>query len=131
LQLAPSRILIVDDDADIRLTLTDCLEFDGYEVAQACDGLAALQALEAAPLPDVILLDLMMPRMDGREFLSRLRADARFRGVPVIVMTAAAPVPAASLGADAFLRKPFDLSRLCELVAAHCLREAALTAAGA
>lgn len=131
--LAPSHVLVVEDDPDIRLTVADCLEFDGWEVVQACDGIDALEALEAHPLPAAILLDLMMPRMDGRAFLARLRADPRFAAIPVIIMTAmtSASASASSLDAQAFLRKPFDLGELCDAIARCAGGQAELRAAGA
>jgi len=81
-------VLVVDDDADTRAALARTLASEGCRVAEAADGRAALEALEPAT-PDLILLDLVMPGMDGFEFLDALRAEPRFAGVPVIVVTAA------------------------------------------
>ncbi|HEY7117365.1 MAG TPA: response regulator [Tepidisphaeraceae bacterium] len=80
-------ILIVDDEADCRNPLTRLLQIEGYEIVQAQDGLEALQRLEEQKI-DLILLDLLMPRMDGVAFLERMRGDGRFSGLPVFLVTA-------------------------------------------
>jgi CheY-like chemotaxis protein len=82
------RILIVDDDAEHRRRLTRVLEAEGWRVAEAENGLVGLERL-AQSRPDLIVLDLMMPEMDGFEFLSELRNNALLRDVPVVVITAA------------------------------------------
>ena len=102
-------ILIVDDSDDIREIVRDFLEGEGFEVSDARDGAAGLRALEG-DLPCALILDLMMPVMDGWQVLERLRADPRTASLPVLVITAAterhlpAGVPV--------LRKPFTASRL-------------------
>jgi CheY-like chemotaxis protein len=89
--LAPYRrelpVLVVDDDLDLRALLRRMLEREGYAVAEAEDGRAALEQVRQRA-PGAILLDLMMPGMDGFEFLEELRRDEGSRGVPVIVITA-------------------------------------------
>jgi two-component system chemotaxis response regulator CheY len=80
-------ILIVDDEQDCRSPLARLLQIEGYEIAQAMDGLEALQRLEEQKT-DLILLDLLMPRLDGVGFLERMRDDARFKDVPVFLVTA-------------------------------------------
>ena len=112
------RILIVDDDRGIVGALRNILEFEGIEVAAVNDGLAGLEYLHVQPLPDLVLLDLFMPCLSGREFLERLADQARFRNLPVVIMTAASggdlmPPPGSYL---AILRKPFDLDELMEVV---------------
>jgi CheY-like chemotaxis protein/anti-sigma regulatory factor (Ser/Thr protein kinase) len=82
------RILIVDDDADTRSWLSRALEGESWQVSEAANGRLALDCLAEAP-PDLILLDLMMPEMDGFEFLTALRRHDRLRDVPVVVITAA------------------------------------------
>ena len=105
-----STVLVVDDDANIRATVRLCLESDGYAVDQAADGGAALGRIRREP-PDLILLDLSMPRMDGMDLLTRL--SQQWPRVPsrVVVMTAngsvRAAVQAIRLGASDFLEKPF------------------------
>ena len=81
------NILIVDDESDCRSPLARLLQIEGYQVAQASDGLEALQRVEEQKT-DLILLDLLMPRLDGVGFLERLRADPRFKDVPVFLVTA-------------------------------------------
>lgn len=108
-----TTVLVVDDEPTIAETLGLVLESDGYRCVVANDGQEALDVLPAVA-PAVILLDVMMPVLDGREFLRRLRADERWRHVPVIVMTAA-PSLAGNDALDrheAFFVKPFDLDRL-------------------
>ena len=80
-------VLVVDDDADVRELLRRMLESDGYAVVEAENGRAALGALRAGR-PAVILLDLMMPEMDGFEFVAELRRDEAWRTIPVVVITA-------------------------------------------
>src|ERR671936_275104 len=106
LQQAPKcRILVIDDDEGIRTALAEILELSGYDVAVAADGLEGVELLEYGLEPAAIVLDLMMPRMDGWTFLDRLRHDPRFQDLPVVVTSAvAAERPA---GADVCLQKPF------------------------
>ena len=85
-RLAPrARVLVVEDEGDLRELLGRWLETKGYEVMEAGDGEEAVELLEAGAEPDVILLDLTMPRMDGREFLEWLRASPKHRDRHVIV----------------------------------------------
>lgn len=114
-----ARILVVDDDRDVRESLHDVLEHRGYVVVQAVDGEDAIDKMRGATeLPDLILLDLMMPRMNGREFREAMVSEGRFRGVPVLVISADVDVgtKAAAMGVDAYLVKPFALRELLELV---------------
>lgn len=110
-----ARILVVDDDSDLRRSLAELLEEEGYEVSCAKDGEEALRALSGAA-PDAILLDLTMPVMDGWTFRDVQRGDSRLAAIPTVVISAAYSDPRAvqSLGAEAFLAKPFELSRLTE-----------------
>ncbi|MDB5322037.1 MAG: CheA signal transduction histidine kinase [Phycisphaerales bacterium] len=82
-----ATILIIDDEAACRNPLARLLQIEGYEITQAADGLEALQRLEERP-HDLLLLDLLMPRMDGVTFLERLRGDPRFADIPVFLITA-------------------------------------------
>jgi CheY-like chemotaxis protein len=109
------RILIVEDDADIREALAEALQEDGTEVVVATDGLDALARLGTGPIPSVILLDLRLPRLGGEEFLRELRGDPRFERVPVITMTAGS---GRADGNDivARLHKPIDVDDLREIV---------------
>src|SRR5262245_22499124 len=81
-------ILIVDDDSDLRETIREVLDDEGYETAAAGNGAEALAWLREAPLPALILLDLMMPLMDGWRFREEQLKDDRIAAIPVIVMTA-------------------------------------------
>ncbi len=111
-------VLVVDDDEQIRTVMAEILELLGYEVTVAADGQEAVDLLTVGLEPRAIVLDMMMPRMDGWTFLSTIRADPRFREVPVVVASAVAGE--CPLGADAWLQKPFDLADLDREVARLC-----------
>lgn len=117
----PARILVVDDDPDLRGSLAELLEAEGYEVSCANNGEEALDAL-AEDAPSAILLDLTMPVMDGWTFRDRQRLDPRLARIPTVVISASFSDPrsAASLGADAFLAKPFEVSQLTETLQRLC-----------
>ena len=110
-------VLIVDDDADIRDLMKIILEHEGYRVNVAADGFEALQQLQGGAHPSLILLDLMMPRMDGEQFLKEMRST-RFSGTPVIIMSghAAAQTKANELHVDFCLMKPVECSELLTTV---------------
>lgn len=113
------RVLIVEDAVDLRSLLCQLFESEGYTVAQAANGNEALAMLRAATeLPQVILLDLMMPVMDGFEFRQAQAADPRLAGIPVIVMTADGDTRAKQVRAGAVdsLRKPVEVEQLLEVV---------------
>lgn len=116
----PSRcVLVVDDDEDLRRTVTMVLAEEGYRVLEAANGAEALSRLHDGPLPDVILLDLMMPVMNGEQFRRAQRADPLLAEVPVVVMTAAgsrAVESIAALGPMRVLHKPVGLEPLLETV---------------
>ena len=123
-----ASILVVDDDASVRALLRDLLECEGHEVRLAADGFAALRAVSAAR-PDCVVLDLMMPGMDGHDVLARLRALDGGASLPVVMLTAAADDAHAwrawSGGVDLFVGKPFDtevLLRSLELLFAGAAR---------
>jgi two-component system, chemotaxis family, chemotaxis protein CheY len=105
-----SRVLIVDDAEDIQFLLSSFFKSEGYSIAEASNGVEALAYLRTtSDLPDVILLDLMMPKMDGFGFRAEQEKDSRLAGIPVIVMTADSNIQANTIkiGAKAFLKKPF------------------------
>jgi CheY-like chemotaxis protein len=109
----PARILVVDDNDALRENLAEALELEGYEVAVAEDGRAALARLEEDPPFDAVLLDLMMPGMDGRELLHRIREDPRLTALRVVITTGHTGARArAGVPADAFLTKPFGVREL-------------------
>jgi two-component system chemotaxis response regulator CheY len=111
-------ILVIDDDEGIRTALAEILELSGYAVAVAADGQEGVELLEYGLEPRAIVLDLMMPRMDGWTFLDRLRHHPRYGDVPVVVTSAV--VAERPPGADACLQKPFDVSQLDRAVARLC-----------
>jgi DNA-binding response OmpR family regulator len=112
------RILVVDDEPMVRQTLAQVLADEGYLVDVATDGTTALERVHAAR-PDAILLDLMMPGMNGRQFLQALRDDDAYKTVPVLIMTAVhgLNVNLASIGASAVVEKPFAVDELLNKVA--------------
>jgi CheY-like chemotaxis protein len=114
-------VLVVEDDPDIQQVLKFALEMAGYPVETAGDGAEAMRRLQAAP-PCLILLDLMMPVMDGWQFRAEQQRDPALAAIPVVVISADGRVPqkAASLGAAAYLRKPLDFDALVEVVRRHC-----------
>ncbi|HSP20297.1 MAG TPA: response regulator transcription factor [Myxococcaceae bacterium] len=109
------RVLIVDDDPDILDALSEILEVEGYEVQRARNGHEALRWLEQHGAPDLVLLDLMMPVMDGGEFARSLSSGAR---PPIIVLSADRNVStrAREIGALEWLAKPFELAELLAAV---------------
>lgn len=108
-------ILVVDDDPAIRSLVSDSLAFEGYEVRTAEDGFAGLRAIEALR-PDCVLLDVMMPGLDGHQVLQRIRAAEDGSTLPVVMLTAYADDANAwqawTEGVDYFLAKPFDAEEL-------------------
>jgi len=113
------RVLVVDDDDVIRQLITVNLELEGFEVATAVDGQDCLDKVGEFD-PAVITLDIMMPRLDGWEAASRLRADPRTAGVKVVLLSARAQEADLQrgdrIGVDAYLTKPFDPDELIEVV---------------
>ena len=112
------RVLVVDDDADIRTMVQLILEASGYRVATASDGADALRHLAANGPPSLILLDLMMPLMGGEEFRAEQLRDPRLASIPVVVVSARpqAAEKAARMGALACLQKPFEVEELLDVV---------------
>ena len=112
-------ILVVDDDQGAMEALSDILEYEGYRVQRAQNGLQALEDLHRTrPTPDLIILDLLMPVMDGWEFRMRQREDPELAGIPVLVVTAIAAT--AGIDAVSVLRKPVDVDALLRTVARYC-----------
>jgi CheY-like chemotaxis protein len=114
-------ILIVEDDVDIREALTQILEEEGYAVREAGNGREALELMRSGPVPALILLDLMMPVMNGWQFRAEQLKDPRIAGVPVLIISADPHVQlsADTLGVKALLRKPIALDDLLAAIAAH------------
>jgi DNA-binding response OmpR family regulator len=118
---APKRILVVDDEADVRELVVYRLRRSGYDVVEASHGEEALR-LALAEAPDLVVADVMMPRVDGYELTRRLRADEATRNIPVILLTAKAQEADVSqgfnAGADDYLKKPFNPDELVARVRA-------------
>jgi len=115
------RVLVADDDPDILTVVKINLELDGFEVDTAVDGEDAIQKATSTP-PNVIVLDIMMPRMDGLTALHRLRSQAATANIPIILLTARGlpedRVRGLELGADDYITKPFDITELAARVRA-------------
>lgn len=113
---SPPLVLVVDDDPDILDAICDILEGEGYRVARARHGLEALDRV-GEEVPSIILLDLMMPVMDGLAFATALRQRPLTRTIPIVVISADGnPQRAAALGAAGYLAKPFDIDSLLSRV---------------
>jgi CheY-like chemotaxis protein len=110
----------VEDDADLREMMAQLLSLEGFRTETVSNGRDALSYLEGGDRPDVILLDLMMPVMDGWEFRRRQVQNPSIAHVPVVVLSALDPARVSELGGTAFLKKPLDFDRLLELVRRFC-----------
>ncbi len=119
---ASHTVLIVDDDMDIRDTICTVLEHKGYRAVVASNGEEALRMLGTGDPVDLILLDMMMPVMDGWGFRNSQPHGPAFVTIPVVVLTGdgRASSKAAAIGAAGYLRKPLDLDDLLDAVARHC-----------
>jgi CheY-like chemotaxis protein len=109
-----THILIVEDESDIRDALREFFESEGFEVSAAANGAEAFEILERGRLPNLILLDLMMPVMNGEQFVELRKQHAVAKKVPVVVMSADNHTrqKAVDLGVEGYLRKPVDLEDL-------------------
>jgi CheY-like chemotaxis protein len=118
----PGGVLIVEDDAGIRETLAEILQEEGYQVIGVANGLEGINYLRSAAPTCIILLDLMMPVMNGWEFRSQQQGDPALARIPVVIISGDGNVQqkAASLNAAGYLSKPIDLDRLLATVAQHC-----------
>jgi CheY-like chemotaxis protein len=115
-----TSVLVVDDDTDIREAVAEVLAGEGYLVLGAGDGAEALKKCRAFH-PSLVLLDLMMPGMNGWEFRAAQKRDPDLAGIPVVVLSALEQRVA--IDAEAFVRKPFDLDELLALVRRHASPE--------
>lgn len=114
------RILLVEDDPDIRESIKEVLEDEGYVIAEAGNGLEALEQLRSATeLPDLILLDLMMPTMNGVQFRDEMVKNPVWAEIPIVILSADADArfKAEVIKAAAVLEKPVELERLFQIVA--------------
>lgn len=114
-----ARVLVVEDDHVIRELLVVNLKMEGHEAVTAVDGAQALAAVEEQP-PDVILLDMMLPGVDGWEVTARLKGDDGTRAIPIVALSARAMQAdierGTALGVDRYVTKPFDPIELMQLV---------------
>ena len=113
-------VFIIEDDTDTRDMLGKFLELEGYRVETAVNGQQALDRLHEGVDPSVILLDLMMPVMDGWQFRRHQAADERLSKIPTIVVSAAGRDRMAQVTADAYLAKPIDMDELLTRVSEFC-----------
>ncbi len=124
-------ILLVEDDAGIRDTVAELLASEGYSVSPVENGEEALRWLRNATRPNLIVVDLVMPVMNGAELIDALHDDAALREIPVVLMTAAAATATRPLPrADGYLSKPFDMGALLHAVAQHCVPPLRVSAVG-
>jgi CheY-like chemotaxis protein len=118
--VAHCPVLIVEDDAELRDMMAQLLTLEGFAATAVANGREALEYLGRGNRPDIILLDLMMPVMDGWEFRRKQQSDPALAAVPVVVLSALDHRRAAEVDAVAFLKKPLDFDRLLELVRQYC-----------
>ena len=118
--MAPSTVFVVEDDVDTRDMLGRFLELEGFQVELAANGKQALDRLSAGVQPCVILLDLMMPVMDGWQFRRQQVLNAELALIPVIVVSAAGKDRIAGIDANAYLSKPVDLEQLLAQITEYC-----------
>jgi CheY-like chemotaxis protein len=112
-------VLIVEDDQEIRETLKEIVAAEGYHTLEAQNGRVALDLIDRGNQPCLILLDLMMPEMNGWEFLEKRRQNAVIAAIPTVVVTAAG-LGATPFGATSILKKPILLLELISLIEKHC-----------
>ncbi|MGP8320973.1 MAG: response regulator [Methanosarcinaceae archaeon] len=109
------KVLIVDDELDALTALKRALEADNYNVVEAADGLSAIEMVKNEK-PDIVLLDLMMPEIDGIEVCRRLKSDPPYKHIPIIMLTAKGDtndkIEGIEIGADDYITKPFNLNEL-------------------
>jgi CheY-like chemotaxis protein len=115
-----NSILIVEDDDSIREAMTEMLEMEGYNTFAAVNGQDALALLkDNIPKPCLVLLDMMMPIMNGREFLDEMMKDAILAPIPVLIVSANVE-PSNTKGSIGFLKKPVDIDTVLAVVSRYC-----------
>jgi CheY-like chemotaxis protein len=115
--VSKAPVLVVDDEPDIRRALVELLEAEGYHPLEARDGQEALEQLRRLRRPCLVVLDLMMPRMDGHAFLACVRASPELRSeLRIVVCSAGTSLPAEFPPVEAVLAKPFQMSALLALL---------------
>ena len=108
-------VLVVDDEPVLRAIVREILHEEGYAVIEAADGRAVLEIM-SRERPDLVLMDVMMPGIDGREAYRQLRSHPELRDIPVVMMSAAVQSHGLDPSIAGFMAKPFDLNQLVELV---------------
>lgn len=112
-------VLVVEDEKDLRVTVAEVLRMEGYRVSEASHGAEAIEKLDAEPLPDLILLDVMMPVMDGYDFRRRQMEHPEWSEIPIILYTSSKDAEADEFDAVDVLRKPVGIQQLVEVVDRH------------
>jgi CheY-like chemotaxis protein len=123
----PPSILLVDDHEDSREMISTLLEIHGFATVQASDGMEALAALDAGPLPALIILDWLMPGMDGASVLAALERVEAYAAIPVVIVSARASLDGSGLAAHVLV-KPIHPDALLEIVREHCAKGGELPA---
>lgn len=111
-------VLLVEDELELRELMQEALELNGYRVVAAADGAEALALVSSVERVCLVILDLLMPRMDGWEFCARARSQPQLAGVPIVVHSSSVAEPPA--GANGVLRKPVELDQLLSTVRQYC-----------
>jgi CheY-like chemotaxis protein len=114
-RLSSKTVLVVDDEPVLRTIVREILHEEGYAVIEAPDGRVMLEIM-ARQRPDLVLMDVMMPGVDGREAYRQLRSRPEHSDIPVVMMSAAVPAHRLDPSIAGFMAKPFDLTQLVELV---------------
>lgn len=112
-------ILVVEDDDDIRNVIVEILESEGYPTREATNGKEALDILSTMAKPCLVLLDMMMPIMNGRQFLDKVMTDSYLAPIPVLIVSAVAD-KTNSEGSVGFLKKPIDIEVVLKVVSQYC-----------
>jgi two-component system alkaline phosphatase synthesis response regulator PhoP len=114
----PKKIMVVDDNKDIRISVHQILEICGYEVIEAEDGMNCLKQLEQGH-PDLVILDIMMPGMSGWDVAARIKQNEKWNSIPIVFLTAKGDDMSMGLGglaSEEYIVKPFDVMKLMECV---------------
>lgn len=117
-----ARILIMDDEPAIAMVLKEVLSEEGFDIVVASNGLTGLQLLQEEPFPEIILMDLMMPEMPGRDIVNAIRARSDFAEVPIILLTGAMPNPNDFPPEGSYqdiINKPFEIEDLIDKINYH------------
>jgi CheY-like chemotaxis protein len=113
-----AHVLVVEDDPDIRDAVVEVLRLHGFSPWEAVNGRDGLEKLQRMPRPCIVLLDMMMPVLDGRAFLDQLRNDVTFIALPVVVVSAGKSD--GNEKASEWIRKPFHVDELVDVVSRYC-----------